>query len=151
MSLRARLRLHPPLCVRRLRQGCGSSHGLRNEMTTRGRSCVKGLHTPFLQDRFLAVDGVETSLDHNKHEALKSDLEPLHELSVSRCATRGPWEPAHVNPMVALRTSACNDRWDGPLGRLASICINNVSISVASVTTSGMNASWALCWLPSCL
>lgn len=22
------------------------------------------------------------------------------------------WEPAHVNPMLALRTSACNDRWD---------------------------------------
>jgi hypothetical protein len=22
------------------------------------------------------------------------------------------WEPAHVNPMLALRTTACNDRWD---------------------------------------
>jgi hypothetical protein len=22
------------------------------------------------------------------------------------------WEPAHVNPLLALRTSACNDRWD---------------------------------------
>ncbi|HEX4713431.1 MAG TPA: hypothetical protein VH164_00735 [Ktedonobacteraceae bacterium] len=22
------------------------------------------------------------------------------------------WEPTHVNPLLALRTSACNDRWD---------------------------------------
>jgi hypothetical protein len=31
---------------------------------------------------------------------------------------KGPgmhWEPTHVNPLLALRTSACNDRWDEAL------------------------------------
>lgn len=34
---------------------------------------------------------------------------------VMQARLKGPgmhWEPAHVNPMLALRTSACNDRWD---------------------------------------
>ncbi|MGH2478249.1 MAG: ISKra4 family transposase [Ktedonobacteraceae bacterium] len=34
---------------------------------------------------------------------------------VMQARMKGPgmhWEPAHVNPLLALRTSACNDRWD---------------------------------------
>jgi hypothetical protein len=34
---------------------------------------------------------------------------------VMQARLKGPgmhWEPTHVNPMLALRTSACNDRWD---------------------------------------
>jgi hypothetical protein len=34
---------------------------------------------------------------------------------VMQARLKGPgmhWEPAHVNPMLALRISACNDRWD---------------------------------------
>ncbi|HEY1348522.1 MAG TPA: hypothetical protein VGF67_02710 [Ktedonobacteraceae bacterium] len=30
------------------------------------------------------------------------------------------WEPAHVNPMLALRTSACHDRWDEAIGQARS-------------------------------
>jgi hypothetical protein len=34
---------------------------------------------------------------------------------VMQARLKGPgmhWQPTHVNPMLALRTSACNDRWD---------------------------------------
>jgi hypothetical protein len=34
---------------------------------------------------------------------------------VMQARLKGPgmhWQPGHVNPMLALRTSACNDRWD---------------------------------------
>lgn len=37
---------------------------------------------------------------------------------VMQVRLKGPgmhWEPAHVNPLLALRTSACNDRWDEAL------------------------------------
>jgi hypothetical protein len=39
---------------------------------------------------------------------------------VMQARLKGPgmhWEPAHVNPMLALRTSACNDRWDETTGQ----------------------------------
>jgi hypothetical protein len=40
---------------------------------------------------------------------------------VMQARLKGPgmhWEPAHVNPLLALRTSACNDRWEETIAQV---------------------------------